>query len=443
MRACSSFLRCAGAAVIAAAVPAVAAGQAAPARPLPLPPPAAMSQIAMADAVRLALERNHQLRAQRLNVDIVEGRRDHRGAEAESGADVDQRELPDLFAAATSSAGQHRRTTRTSSNRSATCSSAAASARSARWWREDTTDVAAQDRGRRRAAAARSRPSRRSSTCCWRSRRSISRARTSRTSRTSSTSTGERVRAGDLAEGDFYKISLQKLQFEQDVSAARGRRSCRRRRRCGRTSAIETLDRRLRRRRRSGLHEVHRDARRSEARGARGAARPAGGAEPASSWRRTRRRSPFGNRARDVTGDVEYDRAGPDQRDRLRRLDRPADPRSQPGQHRAQPRSPSRQAIGDARQATQSTVLTDVVNAYAAFQTSEKVARRSISPAISIRRSSRSTSRPTSTSRAAARCSICSTPSAPIATTQLALPPGAGRVHDQRPSRSTSRSESR
>jgi cobalt-zinc-cadmium efflux system outer membrane protein len=29
-----------------------------------------------------------------------------------------------------------------------------------------------------------------------------------------------RVQAGDLAEGDFLKISLQKLQFEQDVSAA-------------------------------------------------------------------------------------------------------------------------------------------------------------------------------------------------------------------------------
>jgi cobalt-zinc-cadmium efflux system outer membrane protein len=29
-----------------------------------------------------------------------------------------------------------------------------------------------------------------------------------------------RVKAGDLAEGDFLKLSLQKLQFEQDVSAA-------------------------------------------------------------------------------------------------------------------------------------------------------------------------------------------------------------------------------
>jgi cobalt-zinc-cadmium efflux system outer membrane protein len=30
----------------------------------------------------------------------------------------------------------------------------------------------------------------------------------------------QRVTAGDLAQGDFYKISLQKLQFEQDLSAA-------------------------------------------------------------------------------------------------------------------------------------------------------------------------------------------------------------------------------
>jgi len=30
----------------------------------------------------------------------------------------------------------------------------------------------------------------------------------------------QRLAAGDLAEGEFYKISLQKLQFEQDVSAA-------------------------------------------------------------------------------------------------------------------------------------------------------------------------------------------------------------------------------
>ena len=30
----------------------------------------------------------------------------------------------------------------------------------------------------------------------------------------------QRVQAGDLAQADFYKISLQKLQFEQDVSAA-------------------------------------------------------------------------------------------------------------------------------------------------------------------------------------------------------------------------------
>src|SRR5476649_2129448 len=67
MRAWSSVRRCAGAMLLAIAAPALAAGQAAPAAPAA---PAASSRIAMTDAVRLALERNHQLRAQRLNVDL-------------------------------------------------------------------------------------------------------------------------------------------------------------------------------------------------------------------------------------------------------------------------------------------------------------------------------------------------------------------------------------
>ena len=69
MRAWFLFLRCAGAATIAVAVPAVAAGQVASPPAVP-PAPAALSQVSMADAVRLALEHNHQLRAQRLNVDL-------------------------------------------------------------------------------------------------------------------------------------------------------------------------------------------------------------------------------------------------------------------------------------------------------------------------------------------------------------------------------------
>ncbi len=41
-----------------------------------------------------------------------------------------------------------------------------------------------------------------------------------------------RLAAGDLAEGDYLKLSLQKLQFEQDVSSAE-LAWCRRGRRCG------------------------------------------------------------------------------------------------------------------------------------------------------------------------------------------------------------------
>ena len=63
-------------------------------------------------------------------------------------------------------------------------------------------------------------------------------------------------------------------------------------------------------------------------------------------------------------------------------------------------------------------VLTDVVNAYAQWQTSQKVVG-SINRAISTRRSSPSTSAGTSTSAAPAACSICSTPSGPIRDTQL------------------------
>ena len=67
MRAWSFLRHCAGAVVIAIVAPAVAAGQAVPAAE---PAPTVSSRLAMADAVRLALVRNHQLRAQRLNVDL-------------------------------------------------------------------------------------------------------------------------------------------------------------------------------------------------------------------------------------------------------------------------------------------------------------------------------------------------------------------------------------
>jgi hypothetical protein len=54
-----------GALVVSLAVPVAAAAQ------TPAAAPARAARISMADAVRLALEHNHQLRAQRLNVDLA------------------------------------------------------------------------------------------------------------------------------------------------------------------------------------------------------------------------------------------------------------------------------------------------------------------------------------------------------------------------------------
>ena len=58
MRAWSSVGRCVGVVLVAVGVPVAAAAQA-------VVPPAPSARVSMGDAVRLALEHNHQLRAQR------------------------------------------------------------------------------------------------------------------------------------------------------------------------------------------------------------------------------------------------------------------------------------------------------------------------------------------------------------------------------------------
>ena len=90
MRAWSFLRHCAGAVVIAVAAPAVAAGQAVPAAE---PAPTVSSRIAMADAVRLALEHNHQLRAQRLNVDLSKADEITAALKPNPVLHLDQREL--------------------------------------------------------------------------------------------------------------------------------------------------------------------------------------------------------------------------------------------------------------------------------------------------------------------------------------------------------------
>ena len=152
----------------------------------------------------------------------------------------------------------------------------------------------------------------------------------------------ERVAAGNLAEADFYRISLQKLQFEQDVSAAElalVQAQAALRQNVGFDVVPEDFDV-------DGdlaftkytvtLDELKRDAL---------AARPdLLAAQSGMKLAADTQALDSATGARDVTGEVEYDRAGSLQRDRLRDLVRAAVPRPQPGEHRAERRSPCRQA---------------------------------------------------------------------------------------------------
>jgi cobalt-zinc-cadmium efflux system outer membrane protein len=179
----------------------------------------------------------------------------------------------------------------------------------------------------------------------------------------------ERLRAGDLAESDFLKISLQQLPFEQDASAAEVavvQAKAALRQSVGfdgiadpfevegdlaYTKYVVTLD------------DLKRDAlaTRPDLLAAQGGIRLAEHTKDLA----------IANRARDVTGEVEYDRAGDLNAFGLGfSIELPIHDRNQG--NIAHSRVGILQAAEVEAQA-RSTVLTDVVNAFAAVQTSEKV----------------------------------------------------------------------
>ena len=125
-----------------------------------------------------------------------------------------------------------------------------------------------QDRARRGATAAIPDGSRRSSTCSSRSRRWSWRRQNLKSFSDVVDVNRQRVTAGDLAESEFYKISLQKLQFEQDVSSAevalvQAKATLRQ------LVGFDSRAGRLRRQRRPGVHGLRAQSRGSEAPGAR------------------------------------------------------------------------------------------------------------------------------------------------------------------------------
>ncbi len=179
----------------------------------------------------------------------------------------------------------------------------------------------------------------------------------------------ERVRAGDLAESDFLKITLQQLQFEQDLSSAGvslAQAKAALRQNLGFEALAEEFDVD------GDLTYTKYAVSLEELKSVALASRPdflaaQGGVKLAQDTETLA----YGNRARDVTGEVEYDRAGDFSAVGFGfSIELPFHDRNQGNI------AHSKVAVVQANETeaqARTTVLTDVVNAVAAFQASEKL----------------------------------------------------------------------
>ena len=290
-------------------------------------------RISMDDAVRLALEHNHELRAQRLNVD------------ASKADEVTAALKPNPVLTSTNENfpvfSPSQLTWDNLANNQNLRRVAQLSVRARRQARQahggrpghhgvtakTTADAerqlafqAAAGVHRRAARAVDAGPGARESSELFKCRRRESRAHD-----------GRRPGRGRL---------LQDLAPETAVRAGRlvggGRARCRRRRRCARTSGPTRWPRTSTSRASSPTPSTRRRSTMSEQ--AALAARPdLLAAQSGVKLAEDTQALALGNRARDIVGEVEYDRAGTVERPRLRHVDRAAVSRSQSGQHRAEP----------------------------------------------------------------------------------------------------------
>jgi cobalt-zinc-cadmium efflux system outer membrane protein len=181
----------------------------------------------------------------------------------------------------------------------------------------------------------------------------------------------QRVAAGDLAEADFYKISLQKLQFEQDASAAEVALEQARanlRQLVGYETVTDTFDP-------IGTlayssHSLSLDDLKTQALAARTDLLAAQTGVVLAQKSLALEKS---NAARDIAGELDYTRTGPQNVFAVSAgFDLPIHDRNQGNIARAEVQV--HQAT-DTELATRYTVLTDVVNAFYGWQSSEKVVK--------------------------------------------------------------------
>jgi cobalt-zinc-cadmium efflux system outer membrane protein len=181
----------------------------------------------------------------------------------------------------------------------------------------------------------------------------------------------QRVTAGDLAEADFYKISLQKLQFEQDASAAevalvQARATLRQ------LVGFETVAETFEPIGELGYasHTLNLDDLKTQAVAARADLQAAHTGVTLAEKSLALEKS---NRARDVAGELDYSHTGPQNVLGVSAsFDLPIRDRNQGNIAKAE--IGMRQAA-DTELAARYLVLTDVVNAYYGWQSSEKVVK--------------------------------------------------------------------
>ena len=330
--------------------------------PLPVP----MARVSMADAVRLALERNHQLQGQRLNV------------EASRADEITANLKPNPVFTSTNenfpvfSPSQLTLSNLANNQNYVEAFSYLFERGGKREKRtlvaQDTTDVAAKtavDAERQLTFQTRQ-----AFVNVLLAQSALDLAREDLQNFTNVVDVNrQRLAAGDLAEGDFYKISLQNLQFEQDVSAAElalAQAKATLRQNVGIESLAEDfeVDGSLT----YAAHQVTLE----DLKAAALATRPdLMAAQSGQRLAQSTQALAYANRARDITGGVEYDRAGDFNAVGFGvSIELPFHDRNQG--NIAHAKVGIRQSE-EAEAQVRTAVVTDVVSAYAAFKSSEKV----------------------------------------------------------------------
>lgn len=201
-----------GALVVSLAVPVAAVAQ----TPAPSPPRA--TRISMADAVRLALERNHQLRAQRLNVDISRADEITAALKPNPVLTSTNENFP-LFAPSQLFDSDNFLNNQNFIESFTYLFERGGKRRNRTIVAQDSTEVAAKTAFDAERQLRFTTEQAFISVLLAKSSLDLAQEDLKNFQNVLDVNK-ERLRAGDLAEADFYKISLQMLQFQQDASAA-------------------------------------------------------------------------------------------------------------------------------------------------------------------------------------------------------------------------------